>query len=404
MPPRASGAPEETWLSERDIQRSLHRLGARTAGIEADLEDLQSSLTYQLLFDGERVSGVTLSKLEPVTHAVDHLWLGFGVLSELLAETAQVVGNGGRPDLEELRRAEWQLLEDSLELDERRLTPDQLLDELVQALSATAQIVEEVDDVWRHTLPALARCEEEVASLLRQARAVRAAVPAEHLRQLRAQVSWLRGQAHRDPIGVAEVFDRDVLPRLSLARDQLGDELRQQHEVAAELGRARVRLAQLRDLHARVVEEAGSVWAKIAHPRGLLAPPDPRYLSEPPMGLEPWLARLQALCRAGGSRPARKGLQSWLAAVDQGLAREREVLAANRAPLQRRQELRGLLSSLEAKAVALGLASEPGLADIGGRAKAILYASQTDLDQATLLVKEYGDRLRVVNSKEVSYR
>src|SRR5712691_3221308 len=80
-------------------------------------------------------------------------------------------------------------------------SPDEVWrDERVQALSATAQVVEEVNDVWRHTVPGLARCAEEVEPLLRQAHGIGAAVPAEHLRQLQAQVSWLRGQAPRDPI------------------------------------------------------------------------------------------------------------------------------------------------------------------------------------------------------------
>jgi hypothetical protein len=153
-----------------------------------------------------------------------------------------------------------------------------------------------------------------------------------------------------------------------------------------------------------VVEEAGSVWAKIVHPRGLLTPPDSGYLSDPPMGLEPWLARLRALSRSGAPRQVRKGLTSWLRAAEAALGRELEVLEANQQPLRRRQELHGLLSSLRAKAEAVGVAKDPGLADIGGRAKAILYTAQTDLDEAALLVKEYGDRLRVLNSKEVSYR
>ena len=55
----------------------------------------------------------------------------------------------------------------------------------------------------------------------------------------------------------------------------------------------------------------------------------------------------------------------------------------------------------------MGLARDTELVDIGGRARAILYAPQTDLDEAALLVKGYGDRLRDrhnTNQKEVSYR
>jgi hypothetical protein len=128
------------------------------------------------------------------------------------------------------------------------------------------------------------------------------------------------------------------------------------------------------------------------------------------MGLEPWLARLQALGRMGSFRQVRRGLASWMQVAEDALSREREVLEANREPLGRRQELRGLLSSLQAKARAVGLARDAELADMGARARAILYAAQTDLDEAALLVKGYGDRLRVLQNqnhnhrKEVSYR
>lgn len=371
--------------------------------IQADLDDLQRSLSYQLLFDGRQVSGITRARLDSVTAAVEELWQGFALLGEMMVESDAVVGFPGQPDLEGLRNVEWLLFEDSLDLAGRRLTPDELLVDLNQALSATAQIVEEVDDVWRRTVPELVNCEEEIDGLLPRAAAL-AAAQVESLRQLRIQVAWLRGQAADDPLGVVEAFERDALPRLAQVRERVGEEERQVLILAGELSRAEARLAELRQLHARVVEEAGSVWAKIAHPRGLMAPPDQGYLAEPPMGLVPWLARLRSLSRNGASRQVRKGLAAWLQAAEAATARELEVMEANRQPLRQRQELRGLLSSLRAKAEALGVDAEAGLADIGGRARAILYAAQTDLDEAALLVREYGDRLRVLNRKEVSYR
>jgi hypothetical protein len=403
MPARASAAPQGSWRSERDLLRHLRILQERASAIYADLDGLQRSLPYQLLFDGRQVSGLTRSRLDSVTAAVERLWQGFTLLGAFLAESDAVVGNGSSHELEELRNVEWLLFEDSLELDGWRLTPDELLVDLTQALSATAQIVEEADDVWRRTVPALARCEEEIDTLLRRASEL-AAPQVEALRQLRIQVSWLRGQAAEDPLGVVEVFERDAQPRLAQLRERVGDEERQRRILAAELSRADARLAELRLLHARVVEEAGSVWAKILHPRGLVAPPDQGYLTEPPMGLEPWLARLRSLSRSGASPQVRKGLASWLQAAEAAIGRELEVMEANRQPLRQRQELRGLLSSFRAKAEALGIDREAVLSDIGGRAKAILYAAQTDLDEAALLVREYGDRLRVLNRKEVSYR
>lgn len=337
--------------------------------------------------------------------AVADLWQGFTVLGEVMTEAMAVVGNGIRPDLDQLRRVEWMLFEDSLQLDARRYTPEALLTALVQALSATAQIVEDADEVWRRTGPALIRCEEEILSLVARADEMGATQPVEALGHLRTQVGWLREQLSADPLGVVEAYERDVVPRMDQARLRLTDELRQHRAMASDLARARARIVELKEIHSRAVEEAGSVWGKIAHPRGLVAPPDPGYLSETPMGLEPWLARLQALSRTGAYRQVRKGLASWMQAADDAMAMEREVLEINREPLRRRQELRGLLSSLQAKAAAVGVAHDAVLADIGTSARSILYAPQTDLDEAAVLVRQYGDRLRVLNnSEEVSYR
>ena len=432
MPARASAAPPDSSRSERDLEQWLRQLQERAAGIQADVSDIRLSLPYQLLFDGRDVRGLTESRLDSTLSVVEDLWQGFGVLCELLAEAESMIDRGSHPTksaspgtlggarrveprdfagtpgsrrgLDDLRNAEWLLFEDSLQVGDRRLTPEVLLDELTQALSTIAQILGEADDVWRRTVPGLARCEDEIGSLLQQA-ANLATQPVEALRQLGTQAAYLREQAAFDPLGVVEAFERDVLPRLEQARLRLTDELRQHRAVSADLARARARLTELRDLHARVVEEAGSVWSKIVHPRGLMAPPDPAYLSEPPMGLEPWLRRLQALGRAGSYRQVRRGLASWMQTADEAAAREREVLEANREPLGRRQELRGLLSSLQAKAAALHMARNPALIDMGRRARAILYAPLADLDEAALLVKGYGGRLRdLENSKEVSYR
>jgi hypothetical protein len=407
MPPRASAAPADGWRGEQDLLLHLRALQDRASGIQADLDDLQRSMPYQFLFDGRGLAGLTSSRLEAAMGAVEDLWQGYAVLCDVFAEADSVLGPGAWAQLDTLRNVEWLLFDDSLELGDRRLTPHELLDELTHALSACAQIVEDADDVWRRTVPAMARCEDEIHSLLQRSSDMAAGQPVEALRQLATQAAYLREQAAVDPLGVVEAFERDFLPRLEQSRLRLTDELRQHRAVSGDLARARARLTELRDLHARVVEEAGSVWAKIAHPRGLMAPLDPAYLTERPMGLEPWLARLVALGRLGSYRQVRRGLVSWMRTAEEAMHREREVLEANREPLGRRQELRGLLSSFEAKARAVGLARDSELVDTGGRARSILYAPQTDLDEAALLVRGYGDRLRVLhntNQKEVSYR
>src|SRR5262249_10579877 len=126
MPARASAAPNGSWRSEPDLLHYLRELQERAAAIETDLGDLQRLLPYQLLFDRQRVTGLTRSRLDSVIGAATDLWHGFNVLHEVLADADRLVGNGYRPGLDELRNVEWLLFEDSLDVAGRRLTPDEL--------------------------------------------------------------------------------------------------------------------------------------------------------------------------------------------------------------------------------------------------------------------------------------
>src|SRR5262245_36421313 len=186
MPARASGAREGTWRSERDLREQLHALEDRAATIQTDLADLQRSMPYQVLFDGRPLTGLTHSRLETAMGAVEELWQGFTVLGEMMVEARATVGNGVAAELDDLRNVEWLLFDDSVELGHRRFTPDELLDELVHALSSTAQIFDDAEEVWRRTVPAMTRCEEEIQSLLGRAADLPSAHPVETLRQLQS--------------------------------------------------------------------------------------------------------------------------------------------------------------------------------------------------------------------------
>jgi hypothetical protein len=71
----------------------------------------------------------------------------------------------------------------------------------------------------------------------------------------------------------------------------------------------------------------------------------------------------------------------------------RAALAANRLPLDTRQELRGRLDALSAKALAKGKVEDAILADLAIRARQVLYTSPTALDLAMNLVESYEQRL-----------
>ena len=75
--------------------------------------------------------------------------------------------------------------------------------------------------------------------------------------------------------------------------------------------------------------------------------------------------------------------------ADGWLANARQVAAANRRPLDRRNELRGLLDAYHAKAVDSGRAEEVELAEMHRDAHDALWSAPCDLAAAEVAVRQY---------------
>jgi hypothetical protein len=61
----------------------------------------------------------------------------------------------------------------------------------------------------------------------------------------------------------------------------------------------------------------------------------------------------------------------------------------NKAPLDLRQELRGRLDVLQAKALGRGMAENVTLSALAEKAKKLLYSRPTPLNEATNLISQY---------------
>jgi hypothetical protein len=316
----------------RQIHDQAVELQTHTRTLEVELRELQGSMTYQMVVYEGRISGRSLARLEPGLAALEELRPGFEALGELLDEVSAGGPEGDQPGLE------WLLFGPSIELAGRRLTPAELLRDMEDAIRTVAGVLTAIDEAWRDALPRLAGCEEEVRTLRDHALRLGLASEAEDLGRLQAHADWLRSQVRVDPLGVAEGLAGELSPALEEARHGLAEQRQQQQAIAADLLHARSRLAELEDLHAQVVAESRRVRMRILDPWELLAPPDPAYLSGQPMGLEPWLARLEFLHRRGVVRPISRGLESWMKVAEAAMLREREVLVGNRALLEQRQD------------------------------------------------------------------
>ncbi len=87
------------------------------------------------------------------------------------------------------------------------------------------------------------------------------------------------------------------------------------------------------------------------------------------------------------------GLNNWITKAKEYIATEKETWEANKTPLDTRQELRGRLDALTAKALARGLVENATLSELAAQAKQLLYTRPTPLAKAAELVSLYEKRL-----------
>jgi len=83
-------------------------------------------------------------------------------------------------------------------------------------------------------------------------------------------------------------------------------------------------------------------------------------------------------------------LDQWLELAEALVAQLAQAEKRNQAPLDRRNELRGLLSAYRAKAAAVGLIEQADLSDLADEAHNELFTAPTDLTRAESLVNQLG--------------
>jgi hypothetical protein len=151
-------------------------------------------------------------------------------------------------------------------------------------------------------------------------------------------------------------------------------------------------LEEIRERAAEGATAADEVRRKIGAVTGLLQPVDVGPLDHGDRALGPWLDRIRHEAAAGDWQSAAAALSVWRTVADGWLTNVRTVADANRAPLVRRAELRGLLEAYQAKAAAGGR-EDPALGDLHQAAFVLLYGSPCDLDAADRAVRAYVTRV-----------
>jgi hypothetical protein len=397
-------------MTGEEIDRKLHDLRQATERIGANLLQLELDPNRELLekspLEGRSADGWTVTSA-----ALTQLWQWHGKLEELLARAEKLRGTRARLRPDELVELAALLSGPSIEfagqsvpLEERDLfgqspatrpcTPDALLARMVTAFEEAKAFLVGVAQAWDAYLPRLSAAQVVLTQTLERARAV-APADVQRLEHVGTELAGLMERLARDPLSVkpqaveaAEAsldgvrHDVDSLGELSR---EIGNRLQQGHDLLE-----RLRQAQ----HESEIAHR-EVMAKIDHaavPKPLTPEPD----------LERQLEEVADLAREGAWPAARDALLQWTRRAGALLDEARQIGAKNHAPIEARNQLRGLLGAYRAKAGQLGLIEDPELAELFRRARDELYRAPTDVERAAELVSRYRSALPGgLNGREV---
>ena len=378
-PTRGTTTTRACELTKPEIDRDLSAWRARLDAFVQNLIDLRNHPAYERLRTAADAGATPLegeTALEAATalEAMGCLFQDFELLNqaiqraeEMRANLPPVFGNGHRLlEIETLLRG----------LDARCTAPEELFSSMSRSYQAVKQTVERVHAAW---LELDGKCEAAAIDL----GALRGSGGPELPEVVNAEETLrkLRDLSKGDPLGAQALLGRDVRPAIARAQAAMAERASARKRIDEGLDSARNQLTDLANLRLRAGRAYDERREKIAG--GASVPlPDAAEIQ----GLQDWLTRLEQNYARGLLDPILVGLRNWQAAARNVVAAEQACLDGNRAPLDRRNELRGRFDGLKAKSRALGLAESPALLELGRKADRLLYSAPTAIDDAASAV------------------
>lgn len=374
-----SNAPGAAAMVLADLRAGVSRL--------ADvLLDLESSAELALLRDAAALRGRSAELAAQAVAAADSLWPRYPLLTAAVAAVEEAVDRG------DLRRADALLGPAAVALEGGSTTSaSALLASLERDAADAADAVQQVAVAWRDAMPRLDAARDEVARLVATAEGIGLDGDGDLLAAAQI-IEHLSSTIAVDPLAVdpspAEAAVVRAAARIDgLARQRLGlpDRLaaadRQLEAIRAAIADAHLLLHRSLD--------------RIVAPQGLLDPPDPTVVDGDERSLAPWLRRLHDLAGADW-RAATAGLDQWERVADGWQANAEAAVVANRAPVRRRDELRGLMEAYRAKAAGIGRAEDLSLTGPNRAARDALQRHPCDLVEAAARVADYRAAVNTV--------
>lgn len=394
------------------IDQLLSDWKATIARVSQNLIDLQELPAYQRLtgnagFPSMQLIGKTQAQVMPALEAMNSLFQHFDLLlttcdraTSLRQQVPRFLGAEAK-----LQEIENLLLGRSIQLPAQQvplaqrgllsaaettctLSPNELLEAMAETFEVAKAAVLAVDHAWSTLEPTLWQTETEISSLHRVADALGQGTLTE-LVAVRQQLTALRDRVEQDPLGVQDELEQQIQGLLTPVKRRLDSLAQQRTYIQSLLSQGQVRLQQLTDLQQQAIAAFTERQEKLVNDPSVPCPLAQEQLD----ALQHWFSRLETKFTEGVMNPVQVGLENWTTKVNEAIATEQATLAANRAPLDLRRELRGRLDALQAKALARGWVEDSTLSDLAQQAKHLLYIRPTPLDQATELITRYEKHL-----------
>jgi hypothetical protein len=389
-----------TVTSELALWQDRLAVVSRNLGEINELPALQR-IKMKLRTTPDLYAGETAARITDALAALDDLWKDYLLLNALLDQADELrkrssLFNDHDADIAKLLHgrsitlplahvplAERGLLTTAERAD--KVTPGELLAAMNALFALAKDTVLKLDETERGLntrLDALVGATRELAQ-----RAEALGFNASEVAAIAGSVDALRATSIADPLAA----ERKLIEGehwLAEWQTQIEYAELQRDALEADFAAAAAALAELRRLCEQARLAHDNSQAKIANAPTLPSPTAASVITQ----LGTWLETLASSRERGDWRAARSGLDKWMTACASHQQAERRIIAANQAPIAQRDELRGRLKALRAKAdtyAARGIRLDARAARLGDEARDILYSQPADLKRAGQLVSAY---------------
>ncbi|MGP0051773.1 MAG: hypothetical protein ACLPZR_23420 [Solirubrobacteraceae bacterium] len=368
----------------QELRNAVQRIGQNLVDLELD--------PNRELLETSRLTGVSADRWSTASARLAELWQWNGLLQAHVEHANKLRDAKRFEQLESLLdgqsielsttdvpMAQRTLLGDAQVTD--RVSLGQLLQRMSAAFDEVKVVVAGIGAAWDKLIPRVGATRQQLTECRQLADAVGESARTD-LQDAAKRLAAINATTTSDPLAVKS-SEIDALGRsIAAIRSDLASVGQLKSEFDGRMASARELVARLRGLAADGRAAREELLAKIAQPTA------PAAVDLPP-DVDGGLPRIQALGAGGDWREARRELDAWTIRTGALVADAQRILAANRAPIESRNEYRALLDAYQVKAKALGRIEDPDLAKIYGQAHDALYTAPTDLALVAELVRRY---------------